>query len=522
MSPRFFLCERNDMRKTRAVSRFLSLIQKRFVAILLLLLQLFLYAYFVFSSSKLSGVVTAFFWVLGIAVALCVVTRKGDTAYKLAWIFFILAFPLFGGFLYLLLVGNLSQWRFKRKVATSVASLPQGLRLAGESDALGRERREIRYLTETLSFSLYDGTDAAFLPSGEEMFKELKQMLRGAERYIFLEFFIVSEGEMWGEILDILEEKAKNGVTVRVIYDDMGSLFSLPSRYKNRLTQLGIDAYAFNPFVPFLRLEQNNRDHRKIAVADGKVAITGGVNLADEYINRIDKHGHWNDAAVMVSGKAAWALTVFFLHMWEVCAGKREDVAFFLPTGGFGVFPRIEGGVVPYADDPTDDEAVGEQVYLHMITSARRYVYITTPYLIIDDKMLCALTSAAKSGVDVRVVLPHHWDKRIVHATTRTYYRELIRAGVRVYEYTPGFMHAKTVVSDDEVATVGTVNFDFRSLYLHFECGVLFYHHPVIRDVKENFLRITECSEEIRILPRQKGLLARLWASLLRLFSPLM
>lgn len=510
------------MRNKKNARRMLGMLQRRGVVALLLALQLFLYSYLVFSSSRLSGIVTAFFWALGIVVALCVVTRKGETPYKLAWIFFILSFPLLGGILYLLLVGNISQLKFKRKVADSVARVPVGLKLVGESALEVCGRRELCYLTHSLSFSAYSDTEADFLRSGEEMFVALKRMLNEAENYIFLEFFIVSEGEMWGEILGVLEEKARAGVTVRVIYDDVGSLLSFPKGYKEHLAELGIEAHAFNPFVPFLRLEQNNRDHRKIAVVDGKKAITGGVNLADEYINRIRKYGHWRDAAVILSGKAAWSLTVFFLQMWEVCTGKAENVASFLLRNGFLASPRKTGIVIPYADVPTDHEPIGERVYLHMINQAKRYLYITTPYLIVDDKVLCALTSAAKSGVDVRVVLPHLWDKRIVRATTRTYYSELICAGVRVYEYTPGFLHAKTVVSDDEAATVGTVNFDFRSLYLHFECGVFFWKHLVVKDVKENFYDIIDKSEEILSLPRRTGLLGRLWQSLLRLFSPLM
>lgn len=497
---------------------------KRLLAVFLLLLQIFLYAYFIFSSGAFSTATTVVLWVVGVVAALCVVTRKGESAYKLTWIFFILSLPLFGAFMYLMLMGNTSGLRFKRRVRESEAHAWPYLKPEEETEPMTAldERKELRYLSSHVGFPVCGQTDAAFFPSGEAMFAALKEMLMRAKQYIFLEFFIISEGEMWGEILDILKQKAAEGVTVRLLYDDVGSFLLLPHRYPKMLEKYGIEAKVFNPFVPVLKSEQNNRDHRKIVVVDGIHAITGGVNLADEYINRIEKHGHWNDAAVRVSGRAAWSLAVFFLQMWEVCSKKREELLDFYPKAGFPRFDFCEGAVVPYVDDPLDNEAVGEQVYLQMIGTAREYVYITTPYLIIDDKMVTALTSAAKSGVDVCIVVPHHWDKRVVHATTRTYYWELIASGVRVYEYTPGFIHAKTVVSDDKVATVGTVNFDYRSLYLHFECGVFFYDHKTIWDVKSNFLRILEVSEEIRCQRARVPFLSRLWESFLRLLSPIM
>ena len=510
------------MGKKRKAKRLLSLVSKRPVVVLLLLAQLFFYAVFVFGSSRSSVAVAVSFWIMGALLALFAVTRKSESPYKLSWIFFILALPLFGGFFYLLLVGNFSQIRFKKRVASSVDRMPDALRLAPMDEVDLRERRELAYLAGTLPFTAYDHAEASFLASGEEMFARLKRMLLGAERYIFLEYFLIGEGELWTEVLSILKEKAAEGVKVRIVYDDVGSLFSLPSDHARALSQYGIEVRAFNPFVPFLRLEQNNRDHRKIAVVDGREAITGGINLADEYINRAPKYGHWNDAAVWLSGKAAWPFTVFFLQTWEVCCRKKENLAIYLPKSLPSPIAREKGIAVPYADDPTDEETVGEQVYLYMIHSAKRYIYITTPYLIIGDKMLCALTSAAKSGVDVRILLPHHWDKRIARATTRTYYRELMEAGVRVYEYTPGFMHAKTVVSDDEVAAVGTVNFDFRSFCLHFECGVFFYRHSVVRDVKEKFLKSMKSSEKMTVTPCRRRICTRLWESLLRLLSPLL
>ncbi len=494
----------------------------RVLAVLLLLAQIALYAYFIFNSNLLSTAATVLLWLLSVVVALCVITKRGESAYKLTWIFFILSLPLFGAFMYLILMSSTSGFRFKKRIRESVEHTRPCLDHGDARTAVSCERKEARYLSTYLGFPACKETEAEFLPSGEAMFSSLKEMLSRAEKYIFLEFFIIRDGDMWQEILEILKKKTAEGVTVRLLYDDVGSFLLLPRKYPKILAKYGIEAKVFNPFVPVLKSEQNNRDHRKIAVVDGKYAITGGVNLADEYVNRTEKHGHWNDAAVRITGRAAWTLTVCFLQMWEACQGRREDVLSFYPREGFPSFPQSGGCVIPYVDDPFDGETVGEQVYLQMIAAAEKYIYITTPYLIIDSKMVSALVSAAKSGVDVRVVVPHRWDKRVVHATTRTYYRELTQAGVRVYEYTPGFMHAKTVVSDDKVATVGSVNFDFRSLYLHFECGVFFFNHSVVDRVKNKFIEVLAVSEEIKKKEGRPSFLSRLRASVLRLLSPLM
>ena len=260
--------------------------------------------------------------------------------------------------------------------------------------------------------------------------------------------------------------------------------------------------------------------NRKIAVIDGKVAYTGGVNIADEYINELDRFGHWKDTAVKLCGEGAWSFTLMFLRMWSLCYGTHEDYASFYPADM--PKPRAEGYVLPYSDSPIDTEYIGENIYMQMINGAREYLYITTPYLIVDDDMLSALTLAAKSGVDVRVITPYRYDKFLVHFTTRSYYKQLIDAGVKVYEYTPGFMHSKTFVSDDRRAVVGTVNMDFRSLYLHFECGAIFYNTPVVDGVKEDFLKTLELCHEVTDEECKRGVLVSFFRSIVRLFAPTM
>ena len=370
-------------------------------------------------------------------------------------------------------------------------------------------------------------TFTEYLPSGEQKFERLKEELVKAKRYIFLEYFIIQEGIMWDTVLEILKEKVKQGVDVRVIYDDVGSLTTLPYHYERKLEAAGIACCVFNPFVPVLSARLNNRDHRKILVIDGYIGFTGGINLADEYINAYPKHGHWKDSAILLKGDAVWNLTVMFLSLWEYIRGVDEDYDRYrpLPEELAAVrVPNEQGGYVqPFADSPLDNEAVGESVYLNMINQAMDYVYITTPYLILDNEMITALGTAAKSGVDVRIITPHIADKWFVHAVTRANYEALVEDGVRIYEYTPGFIHAKTFASDDELGVVGTINLDYRSLYLHFECGTWLYRTPSVLAVKEDFLKTLEVCQEITYEDCRKVSKLRLFGrAVLRVFAPLM
>lgn len=356
------------------------------------------------------------------------------------------------------------------------------------------------------------------------MLSELKK----AEKYIFLEYFILSEGYMWDALFEVLREKAAAGVDVRLIYDDVGCFLRLPKNFAKELSKHKIKAVAFNAIHPMLTTKQNNRDHRKITVIDGKVAFTGGINIADEYINHIERFGHWKDAGIKIEGAAVWSFVLFFLQMWFYCTKEREDdLSRFYPDNLLQSRSELsecntDGLVQPYADSPADKENVGEHVYLEVIGSSKKYLYITTPYLIIDDTMLSALKLAAKSGVDVVIITPHIWDKRLVHFTTQSYYRELIEAGVKIFEYTPGFIHSKIFVSDDSVATVGTTNMDFRSLYLHFECGAVIYDKNTIADIKDDFLETLKESQQISIEQCKKSFPVRLIQNIVRLFAPLM
>ncbi|MDO5405758.1 MAG: cardiolipin synthase [Eubacteriales bacterium] len=505
---------------------FYQVCQQRFYVIVLMLVQLYILAGLIASTSRWSSEVLGLMNLVSVMAALRIISMQEKTNYKLLWVFLFFLIPVFGGLMYLLVLWQSSG----KKVNLRLSELKEKSRglLAGQKNLLSEDCVQeagylplMRYL-QNVGYPLYEHLESCYYPSGEQWFERLCQELKQAKRYIFLEYFIIQEGTMWNTILDILKCKAAEGVEVWVLYDDIGSLITLPKRYGDTLRSCGIRCRVFNPFRPVFSTLQNNRDHRKITVIDGKTAFTGGINLADEYINLVDKYGHWKDSGILIKGPAVWQMVLLFLEMWNLAGEREEHPERFRPEQAGGTQIHGDGFVQPYGDCPVDGEHVGEHVYLHVITHAKSYVYINTPYLIVDDGMLSALSLAVKSGIDVRIITPHHWDKRIVHMTTRSYYRRLIAAGVRIYEYSSGFLHAKGIVSDDHVAVVGTTNLDYRSLYLHFECGVCLYENQTVLKVKEDFLDTLSRCQEIKEEDCKTGLIAEHFQEMLHLFAPLM
>lgn len=468
----------------------------------------------------------AFFTLLSAVVVIFIATGRQKSAYKIAWIIPIILFPIFGGLFYLMLGNPRTSRRMKRKMhllkahgeSSLASSAPVLHRLVHTSK---HAANQARYIQNYASYPVYEHSESHFFPLGELAFEAMLEELAKAERYIFLEYFIIEEGVMWNRILDILVAKAQAGVDVRLIYDDVGCLFKLPYRYDKRLEALGIKAERFHPLTPRLTATLNYRDHRKLMIIDGHTGFTGGINLADEYINAYEKLGHWKDSAFLIKGEPVWSITMMFLAMWEYL--RNEDGSFddFLPSD----LPQAEPGtgfIQPFGDNPLDGEAVSETVYLNLINKAKEYVYITTPYLILDNEMLTALSTAAKSGIDVRIITPHIPDKPIVHAVTRSYYHVLISSGVRIYEYSPGFMHSKTIVADDDVAVVGSINLDYRSLYLAFENGVWLYQTGSVLEIRDDFVNsLAVCAEITSKSYNNMGTLQRFVWSLLRLLAPL-
>lgn len=465
-----------------------------------------------------------FYWIcvgVSLAVTLFISTRKFKLAYKVAWIVPILLVPLIGGVMYIILGGSRKPHyrrsevrRILRKQLPPRLSTTDFLRYG--PDAM----QQAWYLEHAALCPAYANTETTYYPTGAAFFPDFLAELAQAKEYIFLEYFIIAEGSMWSEVLEILTEKARQGVEVRVIYDGIGSAPTLPADYPDQLHQRGIFCQVFQPFRPMLSIHQNNRDHRKLCVIDGVTGFVGGLNLADEYVDRLDRFGYWKDNALRLRGEAVWSLSVFFLTMWDH-QHLQTDFPRFRPKA----LPPVHAGggiVVPYADTPDDADTVGADLHLQMITKAKRYLYLTTPYLVIDETISAALCTAARSGVDVRILTPHIPDKKVVFAVTQSNYPVLLEAGVRIYEFTPGFLHSKTVVADDLYASVGSCNLDYRSFYLQFENGVWLCGDPAVFHLRDDFLQTLEVSQEITLDDgRTLPLFQRLMRSIYRLFSPL-
>lgn len=470
------------------------------------------------------------FTLLSTVVVIYILNKRQNTSYQLAWIIPVLVFPVFGALFYLFMEFQTEKTRLAKRLDVLTGEtkpyLEQEPGVLRRVSMLSRGTAHLAYyMSNHGGYPMYEHTSAQYFPLGDDMFPKLLEELKQAKRYIFMEYFIVERGEMWNAILEILKQKAQEGVEVRVMYDGMCSLTLLPYRYPKELERYGIRCKMFSPVRPVLSSYQNNRDHRKITVIDGYTAFTGGVNLADEYINRKERFGHWKDTAIMLKGDAVNSFLMMYLQLWNLEERSQEDYTRYLPEPGFVYPPDLDmrGFAMPYSDSPLDHETVGEYVYLDMLNGARSYVHIMTPYLILDSDMITALTFAAKRGVETIIIMPHIPDKQYAYLLARSYYEELLQAGVQIYEYTPGFLHAKSFVSDDEKAVIGSINLDYRSLHLHFECAVYFYRNPVVAQAEKDFQETLRNCERITLENcRQYPLLKRVTGTVLRLFAPLM
>ncbi|MBO4337088.1 MAG: cardiolipin synthase [Lachnospiraceae bacterium] len=495
------------------------------VTLVLLAFQIYL-LYWVFSLVKLSTVMLTAFGILGMIAVVAIVNSDDNPAFKLAWIIPICVFPVFGVALYLFVSANPGSRHLKKQINKRVEETRDLMR--SEYRVVSKIKNEPSgfrnisyYLQNTSLMPCYDNTKVSFFPLGEDMYEDLLIELEKAEKFIFMEYFIIHRGQVWNSILKILERKAKQGVEVRVMYDGMCMLLHLPYRYPETLRSKGIQTRIFEPIRPMLSTAQNNRDHRKIIVIDGKTAYNGGVNLADEYMNMIDRFGHWKDTAVKLEGEAVRSFTVMFLQMWYTSDNGLGDYErYLLPQGSFPGGADRPGYVIPYNDGPTNNLDVAKDVYMDILYKARHYVHIMTPYLVPDNEMLTALIFAARRGVDVKIILPHTPDKKIVFSMARTFYPQLLDGGVEIYEYLPGFVHAKEFITDDNKAVVGSINLDFRSLYQHFECATLILMNPVIEEIEADFNEtLKQCRKvdlqyyvDLPIAYRAMGQIARIFA----------
>ena len=506
---------------------FSIIFSRKVIMILLVLLQVSaLWALFAWLSQFVLYVYGAFL-VIQLGLVIFIMNRRGsDAAFKMSWMALIMTLPVVGMLFYLFVESQTGSRRIQKRLRNNIAETkdyltqnPSVIRKMNEEEphSIGLAL----YMDRFGGYPAYTNTDLKYYPLGDDFFPDLLEKLEEAESFIFMEFFILDRGEMLEAVLDILRRKAKDGVDVRIMYDGTCSLSLLPFSYPERLRAYGISCRVFSQVIPMFSTYQNNRDHRKIVVIDGKTGFTGGVNLADEYINRKERFGHWKDSAVMLEGDAVKSLTVMFLQMWHDRTEQENYSKYIQPPVPAG--DRQGGFVMPYGDSPLDDEPVGEYVYLDIINHAEKYLHIFSPYLVLPDVMMNALKFASKRGVDVKLIVPHIPDKKYTYLLARISYEELIPAGVRIFEYEPGFIHSKCFVSDDRCCTVGTVNMDFRSLYLHFECGVYASAHPMVADVEADFQEtLRKCTEITEEDVNTYPFIKRMTGYILRVVAPQM
>lgn len=445
---------------------------------------------------------------------------------KITWIIAILAFPIFGGLFYAYTQSNLGHRILSKRINLLIAQSEQKLsqdKVTIENLALENEGTAnlAHYLRLNGNYPVYQQTETTYFSSGEEKFVALLNELEKAKHFIFLEYFIIEEGEMLGQILEVLSRKVAEGVEVRLLFDGTNAFTKVPIDYDEKIKELGIQCKMFAPITPFVSTHYNNRDHRKIVVIDGHTAFNGGINLADEYINLTSRFGHWKDTAIMLKGPAVKSFTLMFLQLWNI--DEREPIFDQYLVESSLSFEQAQGYVIPYGDEPLDNDKVGENVYIDILNRATRYVHIMTPYLILDGEMENALCFAAKRGVEVKIILPGIPDKKIPYALAKTYYSNLLNAGVDIYEYTPGFMHAKVFVSDNDTAVVGTINLDYRSLYHHFECGTFLYKTESVKDIDADFdATLAQCKLVLFDQLGKRPLSQKITGWLVKLIAPLL
>ena len=463
--------------------------------------------------------------VFGAILTIHIINQVDNPAFQISWIILILLFPALGVFIYLFV-----------KLQIGVHSLSKRYQMIRhEMDAYQRqddkilaflqkedplEASYITYMNQMSGYPIVQDTLTKFYPLGDDMYPDLLSDLENAKEYIFMEYFIVSKGIMWNSILEILKRKAKEGVTVKFMYDGTCSFMLLPHDYPKYLESYGIECKVFNPVVPIISTQYNNRDHRKITVIDGKVSYTGGVNLADEYINQLERFGHWKDTAIRLEGMAVRSFILMFLENWYIENRGNHEYPKYLDSVET---KTSKGFVLPFGDNPFDSYLIGEDTYFHILQTAKKYVHIMMPYLIIDHEMLNALRTASRRGIDVKLIMPGVCDKPFIYYIAKTFYKPLLESGVKIYEYTPGFTHAKMFVSDDEKGVIGSINLDYRSLYLHFEDAVYLYQDASILDIEMDFQNTLEKCEQVTLESLQKyPKIKMLIGKLLRVFAPLL
>ena len=515
------------------MKKFLKIIFSRMTLVILaiilqivlsILLPYLINRYFPLSFSNVFIPIDIIFNALGILLLIRIINSDMNVEGQLSWAVILLAFPLLGLLIYFLFVRRHPPKRHKilyKRVADEITQYQNKTKEEDEKlkQNLGRFYGQFQYIYSATGNKTSSRTKVKYLRQGEIFCAELLEEINRAQKYIFMEYFIIEQGKMWNTILHVLKKKVQQGIEVRLMYDDLGTINKLPANFNKKMEKLGIKCVKFNSFVPIMSAVHNNRDHRKMTISDGKVGFISGLNLADEYVNLKQPYGHWKDTALKLTGEAVNSMLLMFLQLYEVQNLKFESFSNYIYQGNFD---EEEGYVCPYGDGPKYfyKEYVAENVYLNIINQAQKYLWITTPYLIIDNKLTTALTNAARRGVDVRIVTPHVPDKKTIFSITRSSYSQLQKAGIKIFEYEKGFIHAKQILCDDEIAILGTINFDYRSLLHHYECGVLMCKTPCLKEMKTDFEHLFNVSIDMKDF--KQNALVRLFCAIVKIFTPML
>ncbi len=499
------------------------------IVLLLLFIQVALIVLFLVEASEYYVYLNFVFMITSFIYIVKLLKKDVPITLKLPLVVLLSIFPIIGIFLYYFSFEN----KLRKKATNNIKNQTFTLEsLYIEDDLIKnnllKENKNIyqqsQYIANNSFLPVYQNNYTEYFPLGEPFFNSLIEDLKKAKNFIFLEFFIIGKGSLWDSILGILKQKVKQGVEVRVIFDDIGSLKTLPYKYNKKLEIMGIKCVVFNPISPIISLMHNNRDHKKIAIIDGQISYTGGLNIADEYVNKKSRFGHWKDTGIKIIGDATKSFTLIFLESWHYFRDSSEDCSIYLNVPPIiNEYSSKSGYIQPYIGDPMAENNVARGVYLNIINSATDYLYLTTPYFAIDSEIQSALISASQRGVLIKIITPHIPDKEYVFRVTQSYYKILLKYGIKFYEYLPGFMHAKMIISDDKIATIGTINFDYRSFYHNYECGVWLYNTETISKIKEDFENTFSKSIEVteEYINTQIGVFKRLLGEVFKLFSPL-
>ena len=511
------------MKKNKGENNIINNIIKLLILLIGIIIQIVVFLFLYSATNQLSNYGRIIFTVIQFLSVIYIIYKDQNAAYKIVWIILLMFLPIAGFVAYLLWGNNKSPKYIKEEINKNDNKtkkiLPQHEEMIDDIKNLDR-KKEVKFLLNGTSYPIYNNKKIEYLKIGEEYYKRLKEDLKQAKEYILIEYFIISDGKMWDEIYKILKEKRKQNVKIYIIFDALGSLFKKPKYLKEQLEEANIEYLAFNPLTAFIRSYINYRDHRKIVVIDGKVGYTGGINIGDEYINLTHRLGHWKDCGVRIEGEAIKSLISIFFTLWNM---NKKTVNYENYINEIEQTSKEQGYIIPFSDNPHNKINPMQNSYINIINNAQKYVYIMTPYLILDSETEQALINTSLSGINIKIITPSIPDKKLVNACTKSFYGKLLEAGIEIYEYKPGFIHSKVILSDDEVSIVGTANFDFRSFYLNYECGIWMYNTLEELNIKQDFEETLKQCEKIELkVWKKRKLDIRIIEALLRLISPLL